>query len=150
MLIWSKLAKLKKNIYQNYHCPCKDNHMLLDAKLEDIKKHISLKDTTHSGDILLVGTPNGVFYAIMRNIKPDGKKNWYTACFTMLLLPPVERNWTLRQPQMCGEIFTINGEEHFMVAVELTPAPEAAAARDNDCGTTPKRSGKVLQLIRKT
>jgi hypothetical protein len=83
------------------------------------------------------------------DITPDRKKNWFTVRFTILVLPPAELSWTLRQPQMCGEIFTINGEQHFMVAVKLKPGPENAFANKNDRGTTAKPSGKVLQLSRK-
>ncbi len=123
--------------------------MTLDKKLKDIKKYISLKDTTYIGDIILVGTPEGIYYATVRDIKPDIKKNWYIVRFTLLVLPPVELSWTLRDPQMCGEIFTINEEEHFMAAVKLEPETKEETLNKCDCDTTPKRSGKVLQLPQK-
>lgn len=115
--------------------------MALDSKLADIKKYISLKQETHTGDIVVVGRADGIFYATVLEIKPDIKKNWYSVRFTMLMLPPVELTWKLRQPQMCGEIFTINGEEHFMAAVSFKTEQAGIPIRN--------RSGKVLQFTPK-
>jgi hypothetical protein len=121
--------------------------MLLEKKLQDIKKYISLKNATYTGDILLVGTPDGIYYATVHDIKPDIKKNWYIVRFTLLVLPPVELTWTLREPQMCGEIFTINDEEHFMAAIELESG--SADNPPSDRGTNHEQSGKVLQFLQK-
>lgn len=123
--------------------------MALDKELDNIKKHISLKNETYSGDIVIVGTPSGIYYATVRDIKPDIKKNWYIIRFTMLVLPPVEISWKLRQPQMCGEIFTINGEEHFMAALSLESEPVSETIENHECSTNAEQSGKVLQLVQK-
>jgi len=114
--------------------------MSLDKELTDIKRYISLKKDTHAGDIVLVGTPNGIFYAVVHDISPDIKKNWYAVRFTALLLPPVDLTWKLRLPQMCGEMFTMNGEDYFMTAVEL----EAREAENSDGNSAP--TGKIIQL----
>ena len=113
--------------------------MALESTLVDIKKYISLKQETHIGDIVIVGTSSEIFYATVRDIRPDIKKNWYTVHLTMLTIPPFECTWKLRQPQMCGEIFTINDEEYFMAAVAFDPEP----ADRHDCNEITDRSGKV-------
>jgi len=123
--------------------------MLLEKKLQDIKKYISLKNDTYTGDILIVGTPDGIYYATVHDIKQDIKKNWYLVRFTLLVLPPVELTWTLREPQMCGEVFTINGEEHFMAAIELDSKSADNPPSDRNRGTNHEQSGKVLQFLQK-
>lgn len=123
--------------------------MALESKLADIKKYISLKQKTHIGDIVLVGRAEGILYATVSDIKPDIKKNWYSVRFTMLVLPPVERTWKLRQPQMCGEIFTINGEEHFMAAVAFTTREADIALNNRDSDARNDQPGKVLQFTQK-
>jgi len=124
-------------------------HMVLESKLADIKKYISLKQETHIGDIVIVGTSSDIFYATIRDIRLDIKKNWYSVHFTILAMPPVELTWKLRQPQMCGEIFTINGEEYFMAAVAFDPEPADRPVDDRDCIEINDRSGKILQFIPK-
>jgi len=104
--------------------------MALKETLEEIKNHISFKKDTFVGDIVIVGMPAGISYAIVRDIKPDHKKDWYNIEFSLLMLPPVELTWTLRQPQMSGEIFTIDGDEHFMVAVDFTTDQSAVSSKD--------------------
>ena len=123
--------------------------MELDKTLSDIKKYISLKNTTQSGDIVIVGTPGGIFYGVVRDIGPDIKKNWYSVQLTLLVLPPVDLSWKLREPQMTGEIFTIEGREHFMAAVDFT-SPESNRDTD-DCtnNSEPERPGNVLQFTPK-
>lgn len=123
--------------------------MTLESKLADIKKYISLKQETHIGDIVIVGRSEGIFYAKVSDIKPDIKKNWYSVRFTMLMLPPVERTWKLRQPQMCGEIFTINGEEHFMAAVAFTTGEADIALNNRNSDARNDRPGNVLQFTPK-
>jgi hypothetical protein len=126
--------------------------MTVEKALQDIKKNIPLKKDTNIGDIALVGTPDGIFYASVREIKQDFKKKWFNVRFTMLVLPPVELTWTLRQPQMCGELFTINNDDHFMIAVDLESESEPTEnhPRNRDCENQPDQTGKVLQLIQKT
>ena len=124
--------------------------MTVEKALQDIKKNIPLKKDTNIGDIVLVGTPDGIFYASVREINQDFKKKWFNVRFAMLVLPPVELTWTLRLPQMCGEIFTINNDEHFMAAVDLESEPTENHPRNRDCENPPDKTGKVLQLVQKT
>ena len=123
--------------------------MALDKKLESIKKYISLKNDTDTGDIILVGMPGGIYYGTVQDIKQDIKKNWYIVRFTLLVLPPVECSWKLRLPQMCGEIFTINGDEHFMAAVKLEPESKDKSAHEDNCTINSEKPGNVLHLQRK-
>ncbi len=122
--------------------------MHLKKQIADIKKHISLKDTTLAGDIVLVATPQGFFYAIVLDISPDYKKDWYAVCYTALVLPPVNVTWKLRGPQMCGEIFTINGEEHFMQAVVFDIQGLKNLSREhNKTEETQRSTDKVVPFI---
>lgn len=120
--------------------------MPFEEALEEIKKHISFKEDTFVGDIVLVGTPAGVAYAFIHTITQDIKKNWYNVTFSLLVMPPLELTWTLRQEQMSGEIFTINGEEHFMVAVNFANNPFKSNASNGNDRADMRQSGKVLQL----
>jgi hypothetical protein len=123
--------------------------MALESKLAYIKKHISLKQETHIGDIVIIGTSNDIVYATVRDIRLDIKKNWYAVHITILAMPPVKLSWKLRQPQMCGEIFSINGEEYFMAAVVFDPEPADSSLDDRGCNEINDRSRKVLQFIPK-
>ena len=123
--------------------------MNVEKILQDIKKNLSLKKDTNIGDIVLVGTPDGIFYASVREIKQDFKKKWFNIRFIMLVMPPVELTWTLRQPQMCGEIFTINNDDHFMIAVDLESESEPTENHPRDCKNQPDPTGKVVQFIQK-
>jgi hypothetical protein len=92
--------------------------MPLEEILAELKKKIIFKENTAVGDIVLVGMKPGLFYGLVLDIKPDVKKNWWDVTFKLLVIPPVDITWILRTPQMNGEIFTINGEEHFMLSVD--------------------------------
>jgi len=118
--------------------------MSLSEKLSEIKHHISLKKDTNTGDIVLVGTPGGFYYAVVRDIRPDTKKNWFAVAFTALVLPPVDLTWKLRYPQMCGELFTINGEEHCMAAVAFGAHPAVSDSSGSESGSG--QTGTILQL----
>lgn len=115
-----------------------DQHDILD----NLKKHIKFKDRTSPGDIILVGMPSGLFYGLVHEIDSNVKKNWYNVSFKLLTIPPLDITWILRQPQMEGEIFTINNEEHFMISVDIT-------APDKHHQPQPKEKVSHLKLIKK-
>ena len=100
--------------------------------LQAVRGYMRIKEATAPGDIILIGMPSGVFYGLVDSIEPDMKKNWYEMKFKLLILPPVELSWKLRIPQMSGELFTINGEQHFVLPVELRESeyPQAAVPRE--------------------
>ena len=97
--------------------------MDVEKVLQAVRGYMRIKPTTEPGDIILVGMPSGVFYGLVDSIEPDHKKNWFEMKFKLLILPPVELSWKLRIPQMTGELFTINEEQHFVVSVDLSAEP---------------------------
>ena len=98
--------------------------MELNTVLGTLQKQITFKKTTTPGDIILIGMPEGISYGLVHSIENDAKKNWYNLTFTLLTVPPLNVTWTLRIPQMCGEIFTINDQEHFVIAVDINSMKE--------------------------
>ena len=92
--------------------------------LDTLKEQINFKKTTSPGDIILVCMPGGISYGLVHSIENDAKKNWYNLTFTLLTVPPLKVTWTLRIPQMCGEIFTINDQEHCVIAVDINSMKE--------------------------
>ena len=93
--------------------------MDLNKALRDLKKHITFKETTAPGDIILVGMPSGLFYGKVQSIDKNIKKDWYNLNFKLLVIPPADLTWIFRFSQMAGEIFTINEAEHFVIAVDM-------------------------------
>ncbi|MBN2106626.1 MAG: hypothetical protein JW832_04310 [Deltaproteobacteria bacterium] len=121
--------------------------MDIPKALQTLRSYMHVKPTTARGDLILVGMPSGVFYGLVESIEPDGKKNWYQLKFKLLILPPVEITWILRLPQMSGDIFTINGAEHFVVAVDvLADAPAREKNAVNEGSGRPVR--RTLALIK--
>lgn len=114
--------------------------MSLAQVLAELKKSISFKETTAAGDIVLVGMKEGLLYGVVLDITPNVKPEWWDVSFKLLIVPPVNLTWILRTPQMCGEIFTINGVEHFMIAIEMEHPPK----RRPNTGKRP-----ALSLIKK-
>ena len=115
--------------------------------LQTLRGYMQFKPTTTPGDIILAGMPSGVFYGLVESIVPDGKKNWYQLRFKLLILPPVEITWILRAPQMSGDMFTINNEPHFLVAVDvLAAAPLSKDNAVNESSGRPVR--RTLSLVK--
>jgi len=106
----------------------------MDKIVEDLKKLVPFKDTVAAGDIVLIAAkkPQMLVYALVREIARDDVKRdeWWHVSMHVLSLPPRMVTWTLRTPQMTGlEIFTMEGEERFMKAVDFglklhPPRPE--------------------------
>ena len=101
-----------------------DSSMPLIQIFNELKKTIPFKETTAEGDIILVGMKQGLSYGVILEINPNVKREWRDVQFKLLVIPPVNLTWILRTPQMCGEIFTMNSEEHFMIAVEMGIPPK--------------------------
>jgi len=101
-----------------------DSSMPLIQIFNELKKTIPFKETTAEGDIILVGMKQGLSYGVILEINPNVKREWWDVQFKLLVIPPVNLTWILRTPQMCGEIFTMNSEEHFMIAVEMGIPPK--------------------------
>jgi hypothetical protein len=96
-----------------------DVYMTLEEMLAELRKNITFKDKTAAGDVVLVGMKPGLFYGVVLDIKPNVKKEWWDVSFKLLVMPPVDITWILRTPQMNGELFTIGGEDHFMIAIDM-------------------------------
>jgi hypothetical protein len=94
-------------------------YMTLEEMLAELRKKITFKESTAAGDVVLVGMKPGLFYGVVLDIKPNVKKEWWDVSFKLLVMPPVDITWILRTPQMNGELFTIGGEEHFMIAIDM-------------------------------
>jgi hypothetical protein len=93
--------------------------MPLEELLSELRNKIAFKGKTSVGDIVLVGMKPGLFFGVVLDIKPDIKKNWWNVNFKLLVIPPADVTWILRAPQMNGDIFTIGGEEHFMISLDM-------------------------------
>jgi hypothetical protein len=94
----------------------------MEKLLEELKKIIRFKDTTDTGDIVLIvaDNPQVLSYALVTNITRDtGKRDeWWHVTMQVLTIPLQKVTWILRIPQMTGlEIFTMNGEPRFIKAV---------------------------------
>lgn len=92
--------------------------------VEELKQLIPFKDTTDTGDIILIAakTPDFLAYAHVDEIERDVSRRdeWWHLHLTMLAIPLQKMTWTLRTDQMTGkEIFTMGGEERFVKAVDL-------------------------------
>lgn len=114
--------------------------MNLEATLRELQSHITCKSDTNPGDVILVGTPGGIFYGHVQEIGKNVKKGWYDLSFTLLVLPPVHLCWTLRIPQMCGELFTIDNEQHFVIAIDTSRPTPAGGGDETGRDTVPRLS----------
>ncbi len=118
--------------------------MDLQKALDELKKHITFKENTAPGDVILVGMPTGIFYGIVQDIEQNIKKNWYNISFKLLILPPVDVTWILRIPQMNGEVFTMDEKEHFVISVDVSPS-ELPDEQDDQ---PPRQESPRLTLIK--
>lgn len=116
---------------------------MLQEMVTELKKHVVFKETTGPGDLVLIAAdnPRMLVYARVEAIEPDrGRKDrWWHVTMQLLTVPPQLIIWTLREPQFTGrEIFTMNGDQRFMQAVQLEgnppeveSAPEEPGPNDN-------------------
>ena len=96
----------------------------MEKIVSDLKKIVSFKNTVAVGDIVLLAAkkPQMLVYGLVSDIIRDDSKHdeWWHVSMHILSLPPREVTWTLRTEQMSGqEIFTMDGEERFMKAVNF-------------------------------
>lgn len=97
----------------------------MENLVNELKKQISFKETTDVGDIVIIASkkPQIILYALVTDIERDNSKRdeWWNVTFQALSVPPQKIVWTLRTDQMTGkEIFTMNGEERFVKAVNFS------------------------------
>lgn len=96
----------------------------MEKLVGDLKKLVQFKDTLEVGDIVLLAAkkPQMLVYALVSDIVRDETKRdeWWHVSMDILSLPPRKVTWILRPEQMTGkEIFTMDGEERFMKAVNF-------------------------------
>ena len=121
--------------------------MEMEKFVTELKQIISFKNTTASGDIVLIAgkEPPMLVYALVTSIERDvGRKDeWWHVGMSMLTVPPQQITWTLRTLQMTGmEVFTMGGEERFIKAVDFGTIESPAT------GNTKKDKGKSTGLKR--
>jgi len=98
----------------------------MDNIIKGLKKLVPFKDTLEAGDIVLIAAkkPQMLVYGLVSDIVRDDTKRdeWWHVSMHILSLPPRKVSWILRSSQMTGlEIFTMDGEERFMKAVDFGP-----------------------------
>lgn len=92
--------------------------------VDELKKILPLKDTTHIGDVIVIASkePQMLMYAHVDNIELDTsrKDEWWHVELSVMSIPLQKMTWTLRTEQLSGqEIFTMGGEERFVQAVSF-------------------------------
>jgi len=101
----------------------------MEKLIAELKEIIDFKDTTESGDIVLIAAkePQMLIYAYVSGVERDSnhKDEWWNIDLRVLAIPPQNMTWTLRTPQMTGmEIFTMGGEERFVKALNFPKNPQ--------------------------
>ncbi len=96
----------------------------LEKLVEEIKAVTPFKQTTESGDVVLIASdqPRLILYGIVTSIERDQSKQdeWWHIGLSFLTVPLQNVIWTLRTAQMTGqEIFTMGGEKRFFKAVSI-------------------------------
>ena len=111
--------------------------------VEDLKRLVPFKNTVAIGDIVLIAAkkPQMLLYGLISDIVRDETKRdeWWHVSMHVLSLPPRKVTWTLRTEQMSGlEIFTMDGEERFMKAVDFgTAGPLVEPDAQKECKGKP-------------
>ena len=107
--------------------------------VKELEQHLNFKNTTDIGDIVVIAAkePQMLLYAHVTDIEADTtrKDEWWNVRFSVLSIPIQEMIWTLRTPQMSGEIFTMGGEERFVKAIEFKTRPKPVPAPEKKEGS---------------
>ena len=103
----------------------------MEKIVKDLQKLVPFKDTLEAGDIVLIAAkqPQMLVYGLVSDIVRDDSKRdeWWHVSMQILSLPPRKVTWILRTRQMTGlEIFTMDGEQRFMKAVDFGRNPRRA------------------------
>ena len=120
----------------------------MEELLAELQKIIRFKDTTDTGDIVLIvaDKPKILSYALVTGIERDTSKRdeWWQVTMQLLAVPPQQITWILRTPQMTGmEIFTMNGEKRFVKAVMFN---EKAAPPSRKKAIPPKKKPQLRRV----
>jgi hypothetical protein len=123
-------------------------YMHMQEVLATLRSRMKFKSGTKPGDLILIGMQPGIFYGIVQSIIPNVKRDWFDFSFKLLLVPPVDVTWVLRIPQMTGEIFTMNGKEHFIVAVDAAACQQSLAMKKSRSNRSNKMTQPALRLVK--
>ena len=124
----------------------------MDELIRELKQLLQLKDTTAKGDIVILASanPKMLIYALVTAVEPDPqrKRSWWNISMEVLALPPRKVVWTLREPQFTGqEIFTFDGVEHFMQAVQFDNVSSSPPSKNPE-DERPKSMPSKLRIIK--
>ena len=119
--------------------------MKLEEVLKNLNKSIKFKDDTNTGDTLLIGMKSGLFFGVVQEIESNVKKGWWDISFKLLVMPPIDVTWTLRTPQMTGEIFTMDDEEQFVIAID-TKRTQKPSRKKRTLAKKPIKKGKLTLI----
>lgn len=100
----------------------------MEQLIAELRKKFSFKNTTVSGDIVLLVAQDQkwMLYARVGNIARDDsrKEEWWHVTLHLLTIPLQTVVWTLRTPQFTGqESFTMGGEGRFIQALQFEDTP---------------------------
>ncbi|MCW5199809.1 hypothetical protein VU05_03760 [Desulfobulbus sp. F1] len=112
---------------------------MIEQTIAELKKLVPFKETTESGDIVLVLAEEeehpALLYALVTGIERDTTRRdeWWHLSLQLLSVPPQAVVWTLRTPQFTGqESFTMGGKGRFIKAIRIekpqsvsSPEPKA-------------------------
>ena len=122
----------------------------MEKLVEELKAVIPFKNTTETGDIVLIvgQNPQMIVYARVTSIERDRNKKdeWWNIGLTFLTVPLQKVVWTLRTAQMTGkEIFTMGGEKRFFQSVEFD---SHTSQEVNTIEKQTKRSSTTLKRVK--
>lgn len=125
----------------------------MEQLVAELKKLLPLKETTVTGDIVIVAAkkPEMLVYARVGDIVRDEtrKEEWWQVTLHLLSIPLQTMVWTLRTAQFTGqEIFTMGGEGRFIKAVrfdEASPGPQPSLREKTGQGKVRKTGLRVVK-----
>ena len=94
----------------------------MERLVAELKRSLSFKDDTNEGDLVVVAArePQLLIYALVGPIERDETRRdeWWHVTLHLLSMPIQTVVWTLQEPQFTRqEIFTMNGNPHFMIEI---------------------------------
>jgi len=118
----------------------------MDKIVEELHKIFHLKDSTDTGDIVIIVTenPQTLSYALITGFERDTTRRdeWWQVSMQLLSVPPQKVVWTLRTEQFTGkEIFTMGGEKRYIKAVDFS-GPDSGPKKEKK----PTEKGKQAAL----
>lgn len=125
---------------------------MIEKIVNDLKNIFLFKETTQTGDIVLI-VAERIMYALVTGIERDSakKEEWWQVSLQLLTIPPQKVVWTLRTPQFTGqELFSMGGEERFVKAIDFGGGGDGESAQKKIGGQIGpgKKKGLHLKVIK--